>query len=109
MTYLDEIKLRKFVQKLLKKKRKNYEKQLKMNKVPMKENLENGVKRLEFFYKRTNSKYSHEVNKNNTLIEIGGNIVYQINNENKSEKIPSFIPWETDNQIINTKTIEKKR
>ena len=76
MTYLDEIKYEKFVQKLLKKKRKNYEKQMKMNKVPMKENLENGVKELEFFYKRTNSEYYHEINKNNTPIEIGGNIVY---------------------------------
>ena len=83
---------------------------MKMNKVPMKENLEDGVKQLEFFYKRTNSEYYHEVNKNNTPIERGGNIVYWINDkENKNEKTPRFIPWETDSQIINTNTIENKK
>lgn len=93
----------------MKKKRKYLEKYMKMNNISLKENLENGVKRLEFFYKRTNSEYYHEVNKNNTPIEIGGSIAYLIDDkENESEKLPRFIPWETDNQIIHTNTIEKK-
>jgi len=42
LAYLDEIKYKKFVQKLMKSRRKKYEKQYKMNKIPMKENVENG-------------------------------------------------------------------